>query len=84
LWPNASRALSLNGQEKSVAVIGATKSSLASAGAPGVLMRVAEPGNANTFGGSRDRQQNVAQNIAVLNRVALLNAEIVKSTIFAR
>ena len=84
MWPNASRALSLNGQEKSVVVIGATKSSLANAGAPGVLMRAVEPGNANTFGGSRDRQQNVAQNIAVLNRVALLNAEIVKSTIFAR
>jgi hypothetical protein len=47
-------------------------------------MRVAEPGNANTFGGSRDRQQNVAQSIAVQNQAALPNAEIAKSTTFER
>jgi hypothetical protein len=84
LWPNASRALSLNGQEKSVVVIGATKSSLANAGAPGVLMRAVEPGNANTFGGSRDRPQNVARNIAAQNLAVPPNAEIAKSTTFER
>jgi hypothetical protein len=45
-------------------------------------MRVVEPGNANTFGGSRDQQQNDAQSIAVQNTAALPNAEIAKSTTF--
>jgi hypothetical protein len=47
-------------------------------------MRVAEPGNANTFGGSRDRQQNVAQNIAAQNLAVPPNAEIARSTTSAR
>jgi hypothetical protein len=47
-------------------------------------MRVAEHGNANTFGGSPVRQQNVAQSIAARNLAALPNAEIAKSTTFER
>jgi hypothetical protein len=47
-------------------------------------MRVAEPGNANTFGDSRDRQQNDVQSFAARNLAALLNAEIAKLTTFAR
>jgi hypothetical protein len=47
-------------------------------------MRVAEHGNANTFGDSRDRPQNDAQSFAARNLVAPPNAEIAKSTTFAR
>ncbi len=74
--------LCLNGLEKSVAVTGAMKSSLASADAPGAPMRVVEPGNANTFGDSRVRQQNDVQSFAVQNQAALPSAEIAKSTTF--
>ena len=71
-----------NGLEKSVAVIGAMKSSLANADAHGVPMRAVEPGNANTFGDSRVRQQNDVQSFAVQNSAALPSAEIAKSTTF--
>ena len=84
MWPNEFRVLCLNGKANQDAVTGATKSSLASAGAPGVLMRAVEPGNANTFGGSRDRQQNDAQSFDARNLAAPPNAEIAKSTTFER
>ena len=73
-----------NGLAKWADVIGATKSSLANADAPGAPMRVVEPGNANTFGGSHDQQQNDAQSFAAQNLAAPPNAEIAKSTTFAR
>jgi len=73
-----------NGQAKSVAAIGVMKSSLANEDAPGVPMRVAEPGNANTFGDSRERPQNDVQSFAVQNQAALPSAEIAKSTTFER
>jgi hypothetical protein len=41
-------------------------------------MRVAEPGNVNTFGDLLARQQNVAQNTAAQNLSALQNAETAK------
>ena len=82
MWPNALRVLCPNGQAKRAAVIGATKQSLASEGVPGAPMPAAEPGNANTFGGLLDQQQNDAQSIAVQNTAALPNAEIAKSTTF--
>ena len=47
-------------------------------------MRVVEPGNANTFGGLHDQQQNDAQSFAAQNLAAPPNAEIAKSTTFAR
>lgn len=82
MWPNALRVLCPNGQAKRAAVIGATKQSLASEGVPGAPMPAAEPGNANTFGASRVRQQNDVQSFAVQNQAALPSAEIAKSTTF--
>ena len=73
-----------NGLAKWAAVIGVTTSSLASADAHGVPMRVAEPGNANTFGDSLVRQQNDAQSIAVQNQAAPQSVETAKSTTFER
>ena len=73
-----------NGLAKSDAVIGATRSSRASADAPGAPMDAVEPGNANTFGDSRVRQQNDVQSFAVQNQAALPSAEIAKSTTFER
>ena len=67
-----------NGQAKRVAVIGATKQSLASEGVPGAPMPAAEPGNANTFGDLLVQPQNVAQNTAAQNLSALQNAETAK------
>ena len=58
--------------------IGATKSSPASAGAPGVQMRVDVPGNVNTFGDLLDRPQNGERNIDAQNLVALQSDEIAK------
>jgi hypothetical protein len=47
-------------------------------------MHAVEPGNANTFGDSRVRQQNDVQSFAVQNQAALPSAEIAKSTTFER
>lgn len=69
-----------NGLAKWAAVIGATTSSLASAGAHGVPMHAVEPGNASTFGGLLARRQNVVQSTAAPSQVAPQNAETAKST----
>ena len=84
MWLSEFPVLCPNGLAKSDAVIGATRSSQANADALGVPMRVAEPGNANTFGDSRDRQQNDAQSFDARNLAAPPNAEIAKSTTFER
>jgi hypothetical protein len=69
----------LNGPAKLVAVIGATNSLPANADAHGAPMHAGVLGNVNTFGGLLVRPQNVAQNIAALNRVAQPNAVTAKS-----
>ena len=61
-----------------VNAIGATKSSPASAGAPGAQMRVVAPGNVNTSGDLLDRPQNDGRNIDAQNLVALQSDEIAK------
>ena len=58
--------------------IGATKSSLASAGAPGVQMLVAALGSVNTFGDLLDRPQNDGRNIGAQNLAVLQSDEIAK------
>jgi hypothetical protein len=45
-------------------------------------MPAAEPGNANTFGGSLVRLQNDAQSFAAQNLAAPPSVEIAKSTTF--
>ena len=80
LWPNELGVLCLHGQANQDAATGATKSSLASAGARGAPMHAVEPGSANTFGGLLARLQNVAQSIAALSLVVPLNAETARST----
>ena len=67
-----------NGRGKWADAIGAMKSLLANADAPGAPTPAAEPGNANIFGDLLARQQNVAQNTAAQNLSALQNAETAK------
>jgi hypothetical protein len=45
-------------------------------------MHAVEPGNANTFGDSRERPQNDVQSFAAQNLAALPSVEIAKSTTF--
>ena len=79
MWPNEFRVRCPSGLEKLDAVIGATNSLLANADAHGAPMHAGVLGNVNTFGGLLVRPQNVAQNIAALNRVAQPNAVTAKS-----
>ena len=78
MWLNVFHVPYPNGRVKWADAIGATKLSLASAGAPGAPTPVAEHGNASTFGDLLARLQNVAQNTDAQNLGALLNAETAK------
>lgn len=78
MWPSEFHAHCQNGWAKLANAIGATKSSLASAGAPGVQMLVAVPGNVNTFGDLLDLPQNDGRNIGVQNLAVLQSDEIAK------